>query len=92
MKARNEKILPILIGFYRKHISPNTPPSCRFIPTCWEYANWAVERFGPAKDSLLVAKRIAKLECGLFFEFYRSLGYGMLLSHGRAHGHVSPAL
>lgn len=55
-----KKILLFLIRFYRKNISPNTPPSCRFIPTCSEYAYLAVERFGPAKGSLLAAKRLSK--------------------------------
>lgn len=55
-----KKILLFLIRFYRQNISPNTPPSCRFIPTCSEYAYLAVERFGPAKGSLLAAKRLAK--------------------------------
>ena len=27
-----------LIRFYRKYISPNRPPCCRFIPTCSQYA------------------------------------------------------
>lgn len=57
-----KQILLFLIGFYRKHISPQTPPSCRFIPTCSEYAYLAVERFGPAKGSLLAAKRLAKCQ------------------------------
>lgn len=55
-----KKILLFLIRFYRKNISPMTPPSCRFIPTCSEYALVAVERFGPAKGSLLAAKRLSK--------------------------------
>lgn len=55
-----KRVLLFLIRFYRKYISPGTPPSCRFIPTCSEYALVAVERFGPAKGSLLAAKRLAK--------------------------------
>ncbi|WP_408636530.1 membrane protein insertion efficiency factor YidD, partial [Phocaeicola paurosaccharolyticus] len=31
-------ILLLPIYFYRKFISPMTPPSCRFVPTCSEYA------------------------------------------------------
>lgn len=57
-----KRILLFLIGFYRKYISPATPPSCRFIPTCSEYAYLAVERFGPAKGSLLAARRLAKCQ------------------------------
>ncbi len=34
------------IRFYRKNISPNKPPCCRFIPTCSEYAIEAFEKYG----------------------------------------------
>lgn len=57
-----KRFLLFLIGFYRKHISPARPPACRFIPTCSEYAYLAIERFGPAKGSLLAAKRLAKCQ------------------------------
>jgi hypothetical protein len=57
-----KKLLLFLIRFYRTQISPLTPPSCRFLPTCSEYAYVAVERFGPAKGSLLAAKRLAKCQ------------------------------
>lgn len=57
-----KRLLLFLIRFYRKNISPMTPPSCRFIPTCSEYALVAVERFGPAKGSLLAAKRLLKCQ------------------------------
>ncbi|WP_172194751.1 membrane protein insertion efficiency factor YidD [Saccharibacillus qingshengii] len=48
------------IRFYRKFISPLTPPSCRFVPTCSAYALEAIEVHGAAKGSWLAAKRIAK--------------------------------
>ncbi|MGB4671477.1 MAG: membrane protein insertion efficiency factor YidD, partial [Bacteroidaceae bacterium] len=38
-------ILPI--RFYRKFISPFTLPSCRFVPTCSEYAIEAIKKHGP---------------------------------------------
>lgn len=57
-----KRLLLFLIGFYRKYISPGTPPSCRFIPSCSEYAYLAIERFGPARGSLLAAKRLAKCQ------------------------------
>ena len=56
-----KRLLLRLIRFYRRRISPARPPACRFIPTCSEYAYLAVERFGPAKGSLLAAKRLAKM-------------------------------
>ena len=40
-------ILLLPIRFYRGYISPLTPPSCRFIPTCSEYALLAIQKYGP---------------------------------------------
>ena len=37
-------VLPIL--FYQKCITPYTPPSCRFQPTCSEYARQAIQKHG----------------------------------------------
>lgn len=48
------------IVFYRKVISPLKPPTCRFYPTCSQYALDAIELHGPAKGSWLAAKRIAR--------------------------------
>ena len=47
-----------LVTFYRKVISPLTPPSCRFIPTCSTYALESFERYGFAKGFTLTAWRI----------------------------------
>jgi uncharacterized protein len=48
------------IRFYRKFISPLKPPTCRFYPTCSEYALEAIEVHGVAKGSWLAAKRIGR--------------------------------
>jgi uncharacterized protein len=53
-------ILILLIKGYRKLISPLFLPSCRFVPTCSQYAIEAVERFGVFKGSWLAAKRISR--------------------------------
>lgn len=55
-----KKLLISVIKFYQKRISPLTPPSCRFIPTCSQYAVEALEKYGAAKGSWLALKRIAK--------------------------------
>lgn len=57
-----KRILIALIKFYRKHISPHTPPACRFYPTCSQYAMEAIERFGAFKGTGLAIWRI--LRCG----------------------------
>ena len=50
----------LLIRFYRGFLSPLKPPSCRYIPTCSEYAMIAVEKYGAAKGSFLAIKRILR--------------------------------
>ena len=55
-----KRVLIWLITFYRKGISPLTPPSCRFIPTCSEYALQAVEKYGALKGSWLALRRLSK--------------------------------
>ena len=42
-------ILIGLIRFYRRSISPLTPPSCKYTPTCSQYGLEAIERFGALK-------------------------------------------
>ena len=50
-----KRLLLGLIWFYQKAISPWFPARCRFLPTCSEYAREAVEKYGPARGSLLAA-------------------------------------
>jgi putative membrane protein insertion efficiency factor len=53
-----------LIRFYRRAISPSLPPSCRFQPTCSEYAYEAIEKYGILKGGRLAIWRI--LRCNPF--------------------------
>jgi len=55
-----KKVLKIPVHLYRKLISPLKPPTCRFYPTCSEYALEALERHGALKGSYLTMKRIVK--------------------------------
>ena len=48
------------IRFYQTRISPLTPPSCRFHPTCSHYTGEAIERFGLLRGGVLGAIRICK--------------------------------
>ncbi|MGJ3250296.1 MAG: membrane protein insertion efficiency factor YidD [Elainellaceae cyanobacterium] len=53
-------ILISLIRLYRVFISPLFPPSCRFQPTCSQYALDAIARFGPWMGSGLAIRRILR--------------------------------
>lgn len=59
-----KKVILKLISFYRRNISPLSPPCCRFIPTCSQYALEAVEKYGALKGGLLALWRI--LRCNPF--------------------------
>lgn len=48
------------IVFYRRWISPLSPPTCRFTPTCSAYALTAIERFGLFKGGWLALRRIGR--------------------------------
>jgi len=52
------KIISGIIGLYRYLISPILGPSCRYTPTCSEYSQEAVMRFGVIKGGWLAIKRI----------------------------------
>ena len=53
-------ILLIPIWIYQKVISPYTPASCRFTPTCSEYARQALIKHGPVKGLYLAVRRILR--------------------------------
>ncbi len=57
-------LLIALIKIYRYTISPLLPPSCRFIPSCSEYAIDAMMKYGSLKGSYLAIRRI--LQCHPF--------------------------
>ncbi|WP_067622071.1 membrane protein insertion efficiency factor YidD [Alicyclobacillus acidiphilus] len=52
----------LLIRVYQTFISPLSGPSCRFTPTCSEYAVQAIDRFGVVRGGWLASKRL--LKCG----------------------------
>lgn len=55
-----KKIVTGPIRFYQKKISPHTPPSCRYHPTCSTYALQAVEKHGALKGSVMGLARIIR--------------------------------
>lgn len=50
------------IRFYQRAISPLFPRTCRFVPSCSQYAAIAITRYGFLKGGWLALKRLAK--CG----------------------------
>lgn len=55
-----KKLFIVLIKIYRLFISPLKPPSCRFIPTCSEYAILAIEKYGVVRGGIMAVKRILR--------------------------------
>ena len=53
-------LIVFLLRAYRYAVSPLLPPSCRFHPTCSEYAIESIERHGVSRGSWLAARRICK--------------------------------
>ncbi len=53
-------ILIYMIKFYRKFISPLTPPSCIYYPTCSAYALEAVTKYGFFKGGYMSVKRLLR--------------------------------
>jgi len=56
-----KKVCIFLIEFYQKNISPLKGVStCRFIPTCSEYAKQAYQKYGFFKGTYLAVRRILR--------------------------------
>lgn len=62
------KVALAVLRFYKREISPLLPPSCRFLPTCSEYAMESFQSFGAGKGAVLTAWRL--LRCNPFGVFY----------------------
>jgi uncharacterized protein len=59
-----KRVLIFLIKAYKKYISPLLPRSCRFYPTCSEYALEAISKYGVLKGGIKSIYRI--LRCNPF--------------------------
>ena len=55
-------ILISLLRIYKAVISPWLPPSCRFVPTCSEYAREAIERHGALRGSSMAVWRLLRCQ------------------------------
>jgi putative membrane protein insertion efficiency factor len=52
------------LRWYKRSVSPLLPPSCRYTPTCSEYAMEAIERYGLGRGTYLAIRRV--LSCNPF--------------------------
>jgi putative membrane protein insertion efficiency factor len=55
-----QKLVLALIIFYQRFVSPLTAPTCRFYPSCSEYAVQAIKRYGPWRGLWFSLRRILK--------------------------------
>ena len=60
LTAVPRRLLAALIRGYQAAISPLLPPSCRFHPSCSQYALEAITRHGALRGSWLAARRLAR--------------------------------
>lgn len=64
MSSRWKEILSwpfiLLIRFYQGAISPFLPNSCRYTPTCSQYALEAFRKHGPVKGLYLTVRRLLR--------------------------------
>jgi putative membrane protein insertion efficiency factor len=49
-----------LVRGYQRFISPMTPPSCRFSPTCSQYAYESIQKYGAIKGLWMSIKRVGR--------------------------------
>jgi hypothetical protein len=49
-----------LLWVYQRFISPLTPPSCRYYPSCSQYAVIAVQRHGALRGTWLAVRRLGR--------------------------------
>ncbi len=61
-----KRVLIGLICLYQRYISPLKRPSCRFYPTCSQYAREAIEKKGVLRGVWLALRRV--LRCHPFSE------------------------
>ena len=54
------RFLLALIHLYQRLIRPILPPTCRFHPSCSDFAAEAIQRHGAARGALLAVARVAR--------------------------------
>lgn len=54
------RVLLWAIRIYQRFISPYTPPTCRFYPSCSAYAVEAITQYGPWRGTVLAVRRVLR--------------------------------
>ena len=54
------KLFVALIRGYQRFVSPMLPPSCRFVPSCSQYAIDAIELHGPVRGAVMALLRLLR--------------------------------
>lgn len=55
-----KQIVIFVVRAYRLLLSPYLPPSCRYQPTCSQYAEEALDKYGALKGGVIALKRISR--------------------------------
>jgi hypothetical protein len=55
-----KQALQFLLRIYKRWLSPALPHSCRFVPTCSEYATEAIEFHGALRGSWMALRRLLR--------------------------------
>ncbi|MBA4380983.1 MAG: membrane protein insertion efficiency factor YidD [Sideroxydans sp.] len=55
-----KRILLLALRGYQRFISPMSPPSCRFTPSCSQYSYDAISKYGIIKGVWLSIKRVGR--------------------------------
>jgi len=57
---RPGQVIIFLLRQYQRFLSPFLPSSCRFDPTCSEYAIQSIDKYGLTKGFILSIKRVLR--------------------------------
>ncbi len=60
MRLSLREILIVAIRGYQRFLSPYLPPSCRFYPSCSQYALEAVSKYGAIRGLWLALRRLLR--------------------------------
>ena len=54
------QVVQLAIRGYKRWLSPMLPAACRYVPTCSEYAEEAVERYGVVRGGMMALWRLLR--------------------------------